>query len=98
MALVPPASSMKKSILLLFCILSAVILGALIADLTDGIPQLAWLSFGTAVGISPGAPLVLDLSVLVLTFGVSIGINVAQVITISIALFIYIKYLSRSRI
>ena len=48
---------------------------------------LSWLAFGQEFGLSQ--PLVLDLSVLKITFGFTININMASIIGMAIALFIY---------
>ena len=85
----------KKNLLLIIFVLSGIILGALAADLLAGVPYLGWLSFGKTVGISPDAPLMLDLSVFRLAFGVELGINVAQVILILLGVVAYKKIVGR---
>ena len=79
----------KKNLLLLFFLLAGIIVGSLLASLTAGIPWLSWLSYGKSVGISTQSPLYLDFSVLQLAFGLEIGVNVAQIICIIAAIFLY---------
>lgn len=85
----------KKNLLLIVFVLSGIILGALAAELAAKIPYLGWLSFGKTVGISPDTPLLLDLSVFRLAFGVELGINVAQVIMVLLGVLAYKKVVGR---
>ena len=80
---------MKNTLILLFFVLGGIIFGALLANLTAGIPFLSWLAFGEHIGIGAANPIVLDLSVIRLTFGLEIGVNVAQIICILLALLLY---------
>ena len=57
-----------------------IVFGALIAYLTRGVPALHWLSIGYDFGLS--SPLVLNMEILVLTFGINVRINVATIIGI----------------
>ena len=58
---------------LLLMILAGVVLGGFIGQLSAGVPALRWLNYGQTFGLSN--PLVLDLGILVLTFGLTIKIN-----------------------
>ena len=78
---------MKRTLLLCFFILSGILLGAMIASLAAGTPGLSWLAFSQSIGFHP----VLDLSVIKLSFGFSMGISVAQIFTIAAAIFLYNK-------
>ncbi len=82
---------LKRNLLLLFFILAGIIIGGMLADLCARVPFLSWLAYARSIGFSPDHPFVLDLSVLKLTFGFSIGVSVAQIITISLAIFLYNK-------
>lgn len=56
------------------------------------VPQravLSWLSYYQSIGFNSDAPFVLDLSVVKLTFGFSMGVSVAQIFTIAAAIFLY---------
>ena len=78
---------MKRTLLLCFFILSGIILGAMIASLCAGVPALAWLAFSKSISFHP----VLDLSVVSLDLACTMGISVAQIITISLAIFAYTR-------
>lgn len=68
-------------------ILAGIVLGSFIATLTSGISGLSWLSYGQTFGFQN--PIVLDLGVMVLTFGLTIKITIASILGIIIAAFIY---------
>ena len=53
----------------------------------EGISFLSWLNFGQSFGLD--TPLVLNLGVLVITFGLSIRITMASIIGVIIALLVY---------
>ena len=56
------------------------------------IPFLSWLAYSSSTGyFNADSPFVLDLSVIKLTFGFSMGISVAQIITIALAIFCHNK-------
>lgn len=57
---------------------------------TKSISLLSWLNFGQSFGLD--TPLVLNLGVLVITFGLTIRITMASIIGVAIALLIY-RYL-----
>lgn len=72
---------------LLLMILAGVVLGGFIGQLSAGVPALRWLNYGQTFGLS--TPLVLDLGILVLTFGLTIKITIAGIIGIVLAILIY---------
>lgn len=76
---------MKRGLLLCFFLLSGILLGAMIASLCAGVPALSWLAFSKSISFHP----MLDLSVIVLDLNCTMGISVAQIITISLAIFLY---------
>jgi hypothetical protein len=57
--------------------------------LHHGIDFLWWLSYGEEFGLT--SPIVLDLSIIKLTFGLQLKINIASIIGVAIAIFIYRK-------
>ena len=61
----------KNAWALFLLILAGVVLGGFIGTLAKGVPALSWLSYGQSFGIDE--PIVLDLGVLVITFGLSIN-------------------------
>lgn len=76
----------------IFLILIALVLGGLITQLTAGISWLNWLTYEKSIGISSQGPLVIDLSVMRLTFGAEFKINVIQVILLIGAFFAFRKW------
>ena len=68
-------------------ILAGIVLGSFIATLTAGVSGLGWLSFGQTFGVQN--PIVLDLGVMVITFGLTIKITIASIIGIILAAIIY---------
>ncbi|MEG0910191.1 MAG: DUF4321 domain-containing protein [Ruthenibacterium sp.] len=77
---------LKRTFLLLFFLLAGIVSGGMLAKVCAGVPILSWLAYYSAIGFDP---VTLDLSVLTLTFGLNMGISVAQIITISIAILCY---------
>lgn len=82
-------SSFKKNLLFILYLVGGVVLGALLADVCRGVPYLSWLSYYVSFGVSPGAPMIIDISVIQLTFGLTVGFYVAQIFTLGIAIFLY---------
>lgn len=82
---------MKRTFLFLFYLLAGIIIGALLANVLVGIPALAWLGYTNTIGFSAANPAVLDLIICKITFGFSMSVSVAQIITISLAMVLYNK-------
>ena len=61
--------------------------GGFIGSLTEGVSFLSWLNYGQSFGFA--SPIVLDLGILVITFGLSIKITIASIIGVLIAIIIY---------
>ena len=74
----------KNNWALVLLILVGVVLGGLIGKLCAGVPALSWLSYGQSFGFVN--PMVLDLGILVLTFGFTVDITVAGILGIVIAI------------
>ncbi|MCH5269058.1 MAG: DUF4321 domain-containing protein [Lachnospiraceae bacterium] len=77
----------KNSWALFLLVLAGIVIGSFIAQATSGISFLSWLNFGQRFGIT--TPVVLDLGILVLTFGLHIKITIGSIIGILIATIIY---------
>ena len=69
-----------------FPVLCGIVIGMMVAGLTKEVSYLSWLSFGLNIGMT--SPLVVDLSVIGLTFGLSININVSVIIFIILSLMV----------
>jgi len=85
----------KRNITFFFFLLSGIIVGALIASLVEDIWFLNWLCYSKTIGISTANPFILDLSLVRLAFGCEIGVNVAQIITITASLVLYKRVASK---
>lgn len=84
------AAKDKSTLVLIIFILCGLVIGGLIGQLTQGISWLSWLSYGQTFGLSN--PVVLDLGVVQLTFGIMFSINVSSIIGLIISIFIYRKF------
>lgn len=83
------ATREKNIWILLVFLLAGLVIGGLLGKLASEISWLWWLSYGQSFGLD--SPIVLDLSVLKITFGVSFNINVASIIGMILSVFIYKK-------
>ena len=79
----------KNGWVLLIMLLSGIVLGGFIGMLTANVSGLSWLNYGQSFGLE--SPVVLDLGLLVLTFGLTIQISIASIIGVVLASIIYRK-------
>lgn len=77
----------KNSWALFLMILAGIVLGGFIGMLAEGVPALNWLAYGQTFGLQE--PIILDLGILIITFGLSIKITIASIIGVILAIFIY---------
>ncbi len=77
----------KNFWVLLLLMLSGIVLGGFIGNLADGISFLSWLNFGQSFGLDD--PVVLNLGILVITFGLTIRITMASILGVILALLIW---------
>lgn len=80
---------LQRTLVFLFFLLAGIIVGALVASVCASVPFLNWLAYGKTIGISTATPMLIDLSMAKIAFGFEIGVNVAQIITITAALLVY---------
>lgn len=83
------ATKEKNIWILLVFLLSGLVLGGLLGQLAGKVDWLWWLAYGESFGLS--SPIELDLSVITITFGLMFRINIASIIGMAIAIFIYRK-------
>lgn len=77
----------KSFWVLMVLLLSGIVLGSFIGDVAQNVPGLSWLSFGQSFGLD--SPLIVNLGVIVVTFGLTIRITMASIIGVALALTIY---------
>ena len=83
------ATREKNIWILVLFILCGIVVGGLLGELAGQVDFLWWLSYGEQFGISE--PITLDLQVVSLTFGLMLKINIASIIGMILAIFIYRK-------
>ena len=83
------ATREKNIWILILFILCGIVVGGLLGELASNVDFLWWLSYGEEFGIS--TPITLDLQVITLTFGLMFKINIASIIGMILAIFIYRK-------
>lgn len=77
----------KNNWALFLLLLTGIVLGGFIGELTKGVSGLGWLNYGQSFGFAE--PIVLNLGILVITFGLSIKITIASIIGVLLAILIY---------
>ena len=83
------ATKEKNIWIFLIFLLSGLVVGGLLGDIANNVDFLSWLSYGESFGIS--SPIELDLSVIKLSFGLMFKINIASIVGMALAIFIYRK-------
>ena len=79
----------KNIWILLVLLLSGIVIGGLISSLCTHVSWLSWLAYGEEFGTN--GPLGVDLSILKLSFEIRLKINVASIVGMIIAVFVYRK-------
>lgn len=77
----------KSPWVLLVLMLAGIVLGGFIGTLTQDSAGLNWLNYGQSFGLD--SPIVLDLGIMVITFGLSIKITIASILGLIAAAIIY---------
>lgn len=83
------ATREKNVWILILFILCGIVVGGLLGELASQVDFLWWLSYGEEFGLSD--PITLNLQVITLTFGLMFKINIASIIGMILAIFIYRK-------
>lgn len=77
----------KNVWVLIILMLAGIVIGGFIGTLTENVAGLNWLNYGQAFGLD--SPIVLNLGILVITFGLSIKITIASILGLILAAIIY---------
>ena len=77
----------KNNWALFLLLLTGIVLGGFIGELTKGLSGLGCLNYGQSFGFAD--PIVLNLGIWVISFGLTIKISIASIIGVIIAIFIY---------
>lgn len=83
------ATKDKNIWILLIFILSGLVIGGLLGELASKVEWLWWLSYGQSFGLEN--PIILDLSIMRITFACMFKISVSSIIGLVLAVFIYKK-------
>ena len=79
----------KNTWMAILFIFAGLVIGGLLGEVASRVDWLNWLSYGQTFGIDN--PFVLNMNVLTLTFAFALHINIASIIGMAIAIFLYRK-------
>lgn len=79
----------KSTWIVLLFICAGLVIGGLLGEVAAQVDWLSWLAYGQTFGIEN--PFTLNLNVLTLTFAFALHINIASIIGLAIAIFLYRK-------
>ena len=85
----PTDMKWKKTLVFILFLLTGIILGALLSGLCSRVGFLSWLCIGQTVGVGYPTPIAIDLSVVKLSFGFAVEINIIKMICIIFCLWLY---------
>lgn len=77
----------KNKWTLLIVMLCGLVIGGFLGYLCRDISWLSWLNYGQTFGLS--SPVILDLGIIVITFGLKISINICSILGILISIVLY---------
>ncbi len=83
------ATREKNIWILIIFLLAGLVIGGLLGELSTQVEFLGWLSYGKEFGLTQ--PVTLDLSIMTVTFGIWFKLNIASIIGMVLAVFIYEK-------
>ena len=83
------ATKEKNVWILIIFLLSGLVIGGLLGEIASKVNWLWWLSYSQNFGLEN--PIVLDLSVVKITFALMFKISVSSIIGMAVAIFIYRK-------
>lgn len=74
----------------LIVLISGLVIGGFIGNTLGGVSFLSWLNYGKTIGLT--SPLVLDLEILKINFGITIRFSLCGIIGMIIAILLYKKF------
>ena len=77
----------KNKWALFLLVLIGIVLGGFIGNLIAEVSGISWLNYSQTFGLN--SPVILDIGIMVITFGLSIRITIASVIGVLLAILIY---------
>ena len=83
------ATRTKNTWVLILLVCCGLVIGGLLGKMAAQVDWLSWLSYGQSFGLEN--PIILELNVIKLTFGLTIDINIASILGLAIAIFLYRK-------
>lgn len=82
-------SENRSIIILILVILAGVVFGGFVGEYLGQVPYMSWLKYGKSFGLAQ--PLILDLDIISIQFGLTIKFSISGIIGMIIAIFIYRK-------
>lgn len=79
---------MKRTLLLFLYLLGGILLGTLLGELAGKVSFLRWLCIGKTIGLDSFA---VNLAVLKFSLSFQISLNIAMLLCIAAAIFLYVK-------
>lgn len=83
------ATKEKNIWILMLFILCGLVIGGLLGEIAMKVSFLEWMGYGQSFGFQN--PIVLDLNIVTFTLGLTLKINIASIIGMIIAIFVYRK-------
>lgn len=78
-----------RNLIKILIVFSGIIIGGYLGTLAASVPALSFLAYGKSLGLT--SPLKLDLSIIQVTFGFMMNLNIASIIGLIVSLFIVKK-------
>ncbi len=82
----------SKTFVFILFLLAGIVVGGLFGVLGEKYAFLSFLAYGQDFGVGAKSPVVLNLGVITLTFGVSLKLNIAVIVCILGSLIAYKKF------
>ncbi len=83
-------NSTKNFWIFLIVLISGLVIGGFIGSTLGDFPFFAWLNYGKTIGFT--SPLVLDLEIIKINFGITVHFSICGIIGMILAILIYKKF------